>query len=132
MNFQIVFAAFVSGIAAALGLGGGTVLIVYLTAFMGMGQTAAQGINLIFFIPVAALSLAVHAKNGLIDLKKLLPAIIAGVIFAVIGSKAANSFSPELLRKSFGLFLIIMGMKIITRTTKSSRLSRPQFADKKS
>ena len=49
--------AFLTGIFASMGLGGGMVLIVYLTVFAGFSQIAAQGINLVFFIPIAIISL---------------------------------------------------------------------------
>ena len=48
-------AAFLTGILAAMGVGGGMILIVYLTFFVGVPQLSAQGINLIYFIPIAIL-----------------------------------------------------------------------------
>lgn len=42
--------AFLAGMAAAMGLGGGSFLIIYLTVFAGVSQQAAQGINLVFFM----------------------------------------------------------------------------------
>ena len=56
MNLFLLYsAAFLTGILASLGLGGGMILILYLTIFAGMAQFEAQGINLIFFIPIALL-----------------------------------------------------------------------------
>ena len=52
-----------AGFVSSLGLGGGGILVLYLTVFQGMNQTEAGGINLLFFLPVAAVSIAIHLKN---------------------------------------------------------------------
>lgn len=112
--------------AAAMGLGGGTFLIVYLTIFAGVSQTAAQGINLVFFLPTAALALVFHIKNKLVDVKKIAPAIITGAIMAAVFAAAANKIDERLLRKLFGAFLLIMGMKTMCQSFRVS--SRKPFS----
>ena len=57
-------AALLTGIFASMGVGGGMILIIYLTVFGGFDQLAAQGINLIYFIPIALLSVILHSRNG--------------------------------------------------------------------
>ena len=47
-----ILIGFVSGIVSVTGMGGGTILIFLLTFLMGIEQHIAQGINLIFFIPI--------------------------------------------------------------------------------
>ena len=59
--------AFLTGITASMGLGGGFILVIYLTIFAQMPQLAAQGVNLIFFLPIAAFSLIFHIKNKMIE-----------------------------------------------------------------
>lgn len=103
-----------SGAAASMGLGGGTFLILYLTIFAGMNQTAAQGINLIFFIPSAAAALYFHTKNKLVNWKKIAPAAIAGTIFAVMFSYIANAAEQDVIRRLFGVFVTVMGMKTLS------------------
>ena len=66
---RTVLAAFFSGLAGSLGLGGGGVLVLYLVLALGMPQLKAQGINLLFFIPCAALSSIVYSFKKLIDWK---------------------------------------------------------------
>ena len=43
-----------AGILSAWGVGGGTLLLLVMTLFLGVEQTTAQGINLLFFLPTAA------------------------------------------------------------------------------
>ena len=53
MNFSLwnLLAVIVSAAVGAMGLGGGSVLILYLTLILNMQQVQAQGINLLFFLP---------------------------------------------------------------------------------
>lgn len=104
-------AAFFTGIFASLGVGGGMILIIYLTVFAGFDQLAAQGINLIYFIPIAALSVAIHTKNKLIEWKKIIPAIIIGAAFAALGTYAAERIGSLALKKIFAVFILFIGVK---------------------
>lgn len=104
-------AAFFTGIFASLGLGGGMILIIYLTIFAGMSQLEAQGVNLIFFIPIALLSVIMHTKNKLILWIKVIPSIITGIIFAVAGVFLAEYIGSPVLRKIFAIFIICVGIK---------------------
>lgn len=103
--------AFLTGIFASMGLGGGMVLIVYLTVFAGFSQLVAQGINLVFFIPIAIISLVLHTKNKLVEWKKAVPAVLWGTAAVVISAWLANRIEQSLLSKAFGIFLILMGLK---------------------
>ena len=60
MNWTALAAGLLSGIIGAMGLGGGAVLIIYLSVFTDMPQLKSQGINLLFFIPIAAAAVAVY------------------------------------------------------------------------
>ena len=68
----------VTGVLSGFGVGGGTLLLIYMTAFAGVGQAAAQGINLLYFLPTAATALPSHIKNGYVVRWAALPAIAAG------------------------------------------------------
>lgn len=105
------FAAFITGLLASMGVGGGMVLIIWMTAVLGMSQIEAQGINLIFFLPIALLSVILHRKNGLINIKKLLPAILVGIIGAAVGAYAAHEIGSAGLKKLFSVFILIIGLK---------------------
>ena len=74
-----VLAGAVTGILSGFGVGGGTLLLIWMTAFAGVPQDLAQGVNLLYFLPAAAMALPAHFKNGYIDKKTALPAIAAGL-----------------------------------------------------
>lgn len=105
----LILTGFVSGIISGMGIGGGTVLIPALTLFLNIEQKTAQSINLIYFIPTAAMALTSHIKNKRIEKDNIFKLILFGVGGAVIGSLAAGRASSETLRKFFGIFLCIMG-----------------------
>ena len=102
-----IAAVFLSSLVAAMGLGGGTVLLLYLSFFSTLSQPQMQSLNLLLFLPAAALSLFFHWKNKLISFSLLKPCIPGGII----GSVLANMLEPDLLRKAFGLFLLVIGLR---------------------
>lgn len=119
---------FFSGIAAALGLGGGFVLLVYLTAFAGVEQLQAQGMNLIFFLPIAAVSLMLHFKNNLIDTKPILPAVFFGIIGVITGALIAFRIPVYWLQKLFAVMVFAVGIKEVFQKNpqKNSDKSKPK------
>lgn len=105
-----VIAGFLAGIAGAMGLGGGSVLIIYLTVFAGIEQLAAQGINLIFFLPTAAVALFVYSKKGIIKWKTILPVMVLGAIATLVTGFWVGQLKGELIKKLFGFVIVIYGL----------------------
>ena len=122
--FVIAVVSFLSGFIASLGLGGGMVLIIYLAIFTQMGQLEAQGINLIFFIPIALVSIILHTKSKLIIWKKLLPSILTGVAASIIFSLIASMLGSEILSKIFSVFIIIIGIKELIKKPEQQNKAR--------
>lgn len=106
-----VLAGAVTGILSGFGVGGGTLLLVYMTAFAGMEQQLAQGINLLYFLPTAATALPSHIKNGFVDRRAAIPAILAGLAGTGLASWAATGLDVSLLRRCFGGFLLLIGLR---------------------
>ena len=71
MNIMALLAGLFSGIAGAMGLGGGAVLIIFLDMFTENSQLQNQGINIIFFIPIAITAIIIYAKNKEIEFKTI-------------------------------------------------------------
>lgn len=101
----------VTGILSGFGIGGGTLLLIYMTAFAGVEQHLAQGINLLYFLPTAATALPSHIKNGFIDKKTALPAILAGLAGTALAAWWATALDVELLRRCFGAYLLLIGLR---------------------
>ena len=119
MTLAVILSSFFSGLLGAMGLGGGTVLVVYLTYFSDVAQKEAQGINLICFIPVALIAVTVYSKQKLTDKKIILPFIIYGVVGAVSGFLLLEVLPQGILIKLFGGFLIVLSLKgLFTKSKK--------------
>ena len=110
-----VLAGCATGVLSGFGVGGGSLLLVYMTTFAGIPQTQAQGINLLYFLPTAATALPAHVKNGYIEKAALLPAIGAGLVGTALAAWAATAMDVGALRKCFGVFLLLVGTRELFR-----------------
>ena len=99
-----------TGVLSGFGVGGGTLLLVYLTTFAGVDQHLAQGINLLYFLPAALTALPAHWKNGYVKREALLPAILAGLLLSGGAAWLATGLDSGVLRRAFGGFLIVLGL----------------------
>ena len=102
-----------AGIISAWGVGGGTLLLLMMTLFLGVDQRTAQGINLLFFLPTAASALICHWRGGFLDKPTLKQAVPFAVAAALLGAWAATAIDAELLRKPFGVYLLFSGVSLI-------------------
>ena len=104
-----------TGVLSGFGVGGGTLLLIVMTNFLGVEQTVAQGINLLYFIPAAVTSLPSHVKNGFVDTQVLKWAVPAGLLTSGLAAWLATGMEVEVLRKIFGVFLLVIGLSELFR-----------------
>lgn len=101
----------VLGFLAGLGVGGGSLLILWLTLVLGWEPLRASSVNLLFFLPAAAVSTALRWKRGLPRVQGLLLAIAAGCLAAWVFSLLRFRLETGLLRRLFGLLLLATGAR---------------------
>ena len=101
------------GFLSGLGIGGGSLLMLWLTLVLDMEQAAARSVNLLFFLPAAAVACYYRKKQGTLDVKKMLPAICAGCIGAFLGTRLGGKLDTTVLKKSFGVLLLATGIREI-------------------
>ena len=120
MNIYALLAGLLSGIIGSMGLGGGAVLIIYLTLFTKTNQLKAGGINLLFFIPIAIIAVIIYTKRKQIKWKAVLKISSVGVLGAVVGWFLADYLGGDILGKIFGLLLVLLGVReIFSKKTKT-------------
>lgn len=119
-----IIIGFCSGIISGMGIGGGAILIPALILLQGIGQQIAQGINLLYFLPTAVVSLIVHIKNKNVEIKTALILGGSGVLGAVCGSLLAIRLSGGLLSKLFGIFLFLIGVYEVYKGIKIRKSER--------
>ena len=101
----------VLGVLAGLGVGGGSLLILWLTLIADTPHSTARAINLMFFIVAAGTVSIFRWKKGNLDMKAVLPAIITGCIAAGLCSWIGTQIDQTILRKIFGGLLILTGLR---------------------
>lgn len=101
----------VLGLLSGLGTGGGSLLILWLTMVMDMDYGQARIINLMFFIPSALIACLFRWKQGKLELKKVLPAIVSGVTCAALGAWLSTIIDTAMLKKMFGILLLAAGAR---------------------
>ena len=101
----------VLGYLSGLGIGGGSVLILWLTLVAGIPDKSAQVINLIFFLAAAGTVSVLRLKKGTLQLREVLPGILAGCLSALIFSFLGQRLDQSLARRLFGGVLLITGLR---------------------
>ena len=106
-----VIVSAVLGFLSGLGIGGGSLLILWLTVVLGADPMFARSINLLFFIPSALIACALRIKKGNLKIKPLLPAMITGCAAAAVCSWVSTILDTGQLKKLFGIILIAAGLR---------------------
>lgn len=110
MNIPALLAGLFSGILGSMGLGGGGILIIYLSLFTETKPLTAQGINLLFFIPIGILSVIIYSFKKQIKWKATVKIALFGIIGAICGIFLADLLGGNITNKIFGGILILMGI----------------------
>lgn len=105
-----LLAGLLTGILSGFGVGGGTLLLLWMTA-VGVEQHTAQGINLLYFLPAAALALPAHRKNGYLEPDACRWAIPGGLCAAAALAVFSAGLDTAILHRCFGVFLVIVGLR---------------------
>lgn len=99
------------GFLSGLGVGGGSLLLLWLTLVLNLDPQTARSINLLFFLPSALIACCFRKKQGSLEIKPLIPAILAGCAAAAIFSWISNRINIDILKKGFGILLLIAGTR---------------------
>lgn len=106
----VAIIGFLAGILSGLAVGGGTLLVPALVLFTNITQHTAQGVSLLSFIPTAIVAVITHYRQGNVRLRLALYLAVGSVAGALAGAIIAIKIPAPLLKKIFGLFLIVMGI----------------------
>lgn len=108
-----LFVGTVLGFLAGIGVGGGSLLILWLTLVINLDHFTASIINLLFFLPTAIIASFFRWRQGTLNIKNILPAIIAGCIAAGLSYSFRTRLNLEILKLLFGILLIGTGLREI-------------------
>lgn len=109
----------VLGFLSGLGVGGGSLLILWLTLVLGWAQNTARCLNLLFFLPAALVSCFFRWKQRTVDIRKILPAVIAGCMAVVLTNFLGRNLDSQIIQKLFGGLLLLTGLRELLYKPKS-------------
>ena len=103
--------AAVLGFLSGLGVGGGSLMILYLTVVLQMDPSSARTLNLLFFLPCALIAALFRWRQGAVDFKIIWPAMVGGCAAAYLFSRLSVHMDTGMLKKLFGGLLIVTGLR---------------------
>lgn len=122
----LVALGLVAGIvAAALGLGGGIVFVPVLVVVFSFDQHIAQGTSLAVIFPTAIMATLAHSRMGNVQWHLAIPVGLAGIVGAVLGARVALRLDADLLRRLFGIFLIVLAARMVRHAWRVNDRSEP-------
>jgi len=103
-------AGILSGI---IGIGGGIVIIPALVFIFGLSQQMAQGTTLALLVPPVGIFAAwAYYKQGFVDIKIAVLICLGFIIGGLIGGQIATELPTKLITKIFGVFMMLMGIRM--------------------
>lgn len=99
--------------AGLLGVGGGIVIVPFLTLVVGVPQHAAEATSLLVVLPTALAASVVLRKRGIGDLGVAIRVGIVGAVGGAAGALLALALSGTVLRVVFAVFLALVGIRLV-------------------
>ena len=100
-------------LAGLLGIGGGLLMVPAMVLLLGFDQHVAQGTSLVVIIPAALAGSVTHYRNGRVSLRDAALLAVGGTVGALIGSVSALSVGDSILRRLFGVFLLVVAAQLV-------------------
>ncbi len=107
-----------AGILSSWGVGGGTLLLLVMTLLLDVPPGDAMAVNLLYFLPTAGMGLVQHRKNGLLERDVIRAAAPWGAAAAVAASWLSTAVDVELLRRPFGIYLLLAAAGTVRKVRK--------------
>ena len=114
-----IFLYLLLGLAAGvfsglIGIGGATIIIPVLVLLFGLSQHTAQGTTLALMVPpIGLLAAWIYYKQGFVDLKIAALICLGFFVGGLVGAKFAIAVPDQLLRRIFGVVLLLASVRMI-------------------
>lgn len=130
LDFTDIPAVFLIGALTGTGVGGGGLLVLYLTLLRGVGQLTAQRLNLVLFAAVSAAAVPYHLARRKVEPALLLIFVAFAIPGTFAGAAIRSAVPTEAVRKIFGAAMLAVGCYAIFKKddgpVRSERGSRPK------
>jgi len=111
----IALGLFAATVAAAMGVGGGIIFVPALVVLFGFDQHIAQGTSLAVIFPTVIVATVAHTRMKNVEWHLSIPIGLAGIVGAIAGSQLALRLDPDILRRMFGIFLVLLAVRMAWR-----------------
>jgi uncharacterized membrane protein YfcA len=113
--FLYLLLGLMTGILSGLiGIGGAIIIIPSLVLVFGMSQHMAQGTTLALMVPpIGLLAAWTYYKGGYVDFKVAALICLGFFVGGFIGARYVTDIPDLLLRRIFGVVLLLAAMKMI-------------------
>ncbi len=118
MNVFVLLGLLLVGIVAGyfsglVGIGGGVIIVPALVLLFGFNEHMAQGTTLALLVPpIGILAVISYYQKGYVDIKTAAIICVGFVLGGFIGGKMAVGLPEALLRRVFGIVLMLLGIKM--------------------
>ena len=112
----LIIIGLLAGVLSGLvGVGGGILMIPLLIIFLGLTQHEAQGTALFAMLPPIGILAAInYYKEGFVKWEYAIIIAFTFVIGGYLGSKLSLSLPPQMVRRIFGVIMLIGAIKLIS------------------
>jgi len=113
LYFALVAFGVAVGVGSGLlGVGGGTLIVPFLTLAVGLSQHAAQATSLLVILPTAIAGSLVLRRRGVGDLGLALRLGAVGAVGSILGALLALALPGSTLRLVFAVFIGLVGLRL--------------------
>jgi uncharacterized membrane protein YfcA len=109
----VAFGVVTGGAAGLLGVGGGTLMVPFLTLAVGLSQHEAEATSLLVVLPTAIVASIVLHRRGVGDVGAGLRIGLLGAVGGVLGALLALALPAHVLRLVFACFLALVAVRLI-------------------
>ena len=112
--FYLVLGLVAGVLSGLMGIGGGIIIIPALVLIFGFSQQLAQGTTLALMVPpIGLLAAWAYYKAGFVDIRVAVFICLGFFVGGFLGAKCATAIPEQVLRKLFGLLLLLSSLKLL-------------------
>jgi uncharacterized protein len=115
LALAVAVGAAVGILSAALGVGGGLLMVPFMVLVLESSQHLAEGTSLAVMVVTTLAGVFLHARGELVDFRAAATIALPGVLGAILGARLALSLDAEILKTFFGLLVIAVGIDMMRR-----------------
>jgi hypothetical protein len=118
----VIGAGVLVGVLSALfGVGGGLLMVPFIVIVLDESQHLAEGTSLAVIVPTAIAGVFAYRNSDLVQMGRAALVAVGGIVGALAGAEMALGLAGDSLRRAFGVFLSVMGARLVIQGLRSLR-----------